>query len=260
MSAISNMGTLTPGVSNSLFTTVDRNGDGQLTAGEFTEFLNTLIGNLSGGHSTGGLGSAATAIAQPAGTAPIATQLPSSPAQAGAAGEAYANIPGFDFGKLSNPAYSSAKYTPAVRVFSAAIAAGNLQPGTESLGAIVAYAKAHGFDKAAVTGGDSIDFGDGAGAIDVVTNSKSGRDMGWWFNGQAAPAQSHAPAGLTYADVLGKTNTYANSKWGRGLTDAEIASAKHDLGFTEGALIDPANLGTIQRWVDAHPPASARQA
>jgi hypothetical protein len=184
MTTVSTMGSLTPSVSKSLFTAVDRNGDQQLSVGEFTAFLDRLVGDLTGGHSTGGLGSAATAIGKSVGATPLASPPTSPLADTGAAEGGYANIPGFDFTKLNNPAHVNEKYSPAVRVFSQAIAAGNLQPGTESLASIVTYAKAHGFDKAAVVGGDSIDFGDGAGAIDVVTNSKSGHDMGWWFNNQ----------------------------------------------------------------------------
>lgn len=62
MTMVSTVGSLSPGVSKSLFTAVDRNGDQQLSVGEFTAFLDRLVGELTGGHSTGGLGSAATAV------------------------------------------------------------------------------------------------------------------------------------------------------------------------------------------------------
>ena len=195
MTTLSTVGSLSPDVSRSVFTAIDRNGDQQLSVGEFTAFLDRRVGGLTGGHPTGGLGSAATAIGTSADTTPQATLLATSqaPPQAQAAAEegGYAQIPGFDFGKLADSTHTSAKYTPAVRVFSQAIAAGNLQPGAEGLARVVEYAKAHGFANASAEG-DSIDFGDGHGPIDAIRNFKSGREMGWWFNNQPAPSSDPA--------------------------------------------------------------------
>lgn len=187
MATVSTVGSLSPDVSRSLFKAVDRNGDRQISVGEFTAFLNRFIGELTGGHSTGGLGSAAPAIGKPVGTTPMASPL----APTGAAGGGYAQIPGFDFGKLTDITHDTAKYTPAVRAFSRAIAAGNLPSVSSSLPAIVAYAQANGFPDAKVVKDDSIDFGDGHGAIDVIT-SVGGPDANWWFNNQ--PEQGTDPA------------------------------------------------------------------
>jgi len=192
MTTVSTMGSLTPSVSKSLFTAVDRNGDQQLSVGEFTAFLDRLVGDLTGGHSTGGLGSAATAIAAPVGTTPPALPSASSLAQPAAAEDAYANIPGFDYTKLSTGGGSAGKYTPAVRAFSRAVASGNFAPGAEGIAGVVAYLRNHGFENA-VAAGDSIDFHDGHGPIDVVTNFRSGNNMGWWFNNQPGTAGASRP-------------------------------------------------------------------
>ena len=77
--------------------------------------------------------------------------------------------------------------------FSRAIAAGNLPSVSGSLPAIVAYAQANGFPDAKVVKDDSIDFGDGHGAIDVIT-SVGGPDANWWFNNQ--PEQITDPAAV----------------------------------------------------------------
>jgi hypothetical protein len=154
-------------VSQSVFTAADRNGDRQLSASEFTTFLNALIGNLSGRKTTGGLGSAATAIVKPA----------ASPSTG------YAEIPGFAFGKLINLSYVNDKYTPALRVFSRAIHAESLPPVSSSLASIVSYAQANGFPNAKAIGKDVIDFGDGHGEIDVITDV-GGPHSTWWFHNQ----------------------------------------------------------------------------
>ena len=185
MNTISTAGHISPDVSRSLFKAIDRNGDQQLSIDEFASFLNRLAGTLAGGQSTGGLGSAATAIAASAATAPPARPA-APPAHAAAAGDGYAPIPGFDLGKLMNSTHENPKYSPAVRVFSQAICAGNLQPGAAGLQSIVAYAQARGFGDAKVVGDDRIDFGDGVGPVDVITSAQSGVNMGWWFNNQPA--------------------------------------------------------------------------
>lgn len=94
------------------------------------------------------------------------------------AGGAYANIPGFDFTKLSNQGYVNEKYSPAVRLFSRAIAATGMDPRTArgNLQGLVNWINANG-GTARVVGDDRIDFGDGRGPIDVLTSGGS-----WWFN------------------------------------------------------------------------------
>ncbi len=105
----------------------------------------------------------------------------------------YANIPGFDLGKLQDPTHQNSKYTPAVRAFSQAIGSGNLPPTSASLPAVVAYAQSHGFPNAKVTGSDSIDYGDGWGPIDVITDV-GGPGAGWWFaNNENATRGTNRP-------------------------------------------------------------------
>jgi hypothetical protein len=161
------LGSFIAGISQSVFTALDRNGDRRLSADEFTVFLNKLVGQPTGGNSTGDLGSAATAVVTFA--APTST--------------GYAAIPGFDFGKLTDLRHVNDKYTPAVRAFSQAISAGSLPPVSSSLPSIVSYAQANGFPDAKVVGRDTIDFGDGHGAIDVITTvGQPGAN--WWFHNQ----------------------------------------------------------------------------
>ena len=95
----------------------------------------------------------------------------------------YAEIPGFDFGKLTDLTHINAKYPPAVRAFSMAIKAESLSPASSSLSSIVSYARGNGFPNAKVAGSDTIDFGDGAGPIDVITDV-GGPGAHWWFHNQ----------------------------------------------------------------------------
>jgi hypothetical protein len=62
MTTVSTVGHLSACGSRSPVKAVDRSGDQQPSLGEFTSVLNRLVGELTGGHSTGGLGSAATAV------------------------------------------------------------------------------------------------------------------------------------------------------------------------------------------------------
>lgn len=90
----------------------------------------------------------------------------------------YGDIQGFDSGKLGDASYSSAKYDPAVRAFSAYIGTGGAV-GRNNLQGAVDYAKKNGFANAQVVGDDKIDFGDGNGPIDVVQSNGSI----WFQNG-----------------------------------------------------------------------------
>lgn len=103
--------------------------------------------------------------------APASTSAP--------AAQAYAPIQGFDTGKLNNTAYSSGKYTPAVRAFSAGLGSG-VNVARNDLGGMVDYAKKNGFANAQAVGDDKIDFGDGNGPIDVIQSNGSI----WFQNGQ----------------------------------------------------------------------------
>jgi hypothetical protein len=118
----------------------------------------------------------------------------------------YAPIQGFDFGKLSGTkAYDSKeKYSDAVRNFSQALGSG-VQVGRNNLGGAVDYAHAHGLGGAKAVGDDKIDFGDGAGPIDVVKS-----DGSIWFQngpdrlGPAAGAQG-AAQGAAHPSFAGST-------------------------------------------------------
>lgn len=92
--------------------------------------------------------------------------------------DTYAPIAGFDYEKLqgTKPHSSDLKYSDAVRAFSRGLGSG-IQVGRNNLGGMVDYARKNGFANAQAVGDDKIDFGDGRGAIDVVT---SGGDI--WFN------------------------------------------------------------------------------
>ena len=164
-------GSLVPGLSQLLFSAADRNGDQKISSDEFAAFLSKFVGEVTGRNSTGDLGSAATAVV----AAPLASSLAST--------ADYTEIPGFDFGKLTDLTHVNAKYTPAVRAFSMAIKAASLPPASSSLSSIVSYARGNGFPNARVAGSDTIDFGDGAGPIDVITDV-GGPGAHWWFNNQ----------------------------------------------------------------------------
>jgi hypothetical protein len=151
---------------NQLMSRVDTNKDGALSKAEFGTFLTTLLDSL----------------AQPA-TLPTfpASSVASAPlvARTPAASSTYNPVQGFVLSKLEDPTHVTEKYSAAVRVFSRAI--GGLSPKTESLPAIAAFAQANGFPNAKVTGDDTIDFGDGYGSIDVITDV-GGPNANWWFN------------------------------------------------------------------------------
>lgn len=113
----------------------------------------------------------------------------------------FAEIPGFDFGKLQTQGRGTpAKYTDAVRTFSQGIASLGT-PRRNNLEPHVAYARANGFPNARSTSDDKIDFGDGNGPIDII---RAGSDAVWFQNGQdrlGAPAGEVAsPAKGAFSD------------------------------------------------------------
>jgi hypothetical protein len=175
MAAPVTLGNSIPDLAQSMFKAVDSNGDGQVSADEFSGFLKQFLSTMSKANTTLGLGSAAQAVATSAVATAAVAPIVTAPI-AGAASGPFAPIQGFDFTKLQNTSYTSAKYSAAVRSFSQGLAAGipiarnNLQP-------MVDYVKANGFPNAAVSGDDAIDFGDGKGPIDVVQVNES-----IWFN------------------------------------------------------------------------------
>lgn len=119
---------------------------------------------------------------------------PAQPAPAPIPGASYAPIQGFDTAKLNDPTKLDAKYTGAVRAFSAYLGTG-APIGRGNLGGAVTFAQSHGFPQARVIGDDKIDFGDGNGPIDVVQSNGSI----WFQNGQDRFGGAPAPAGAAPA-------------------------------------------------------------
>jgi hypothetical protein len=147
---------------------VDTNKDGQLSSSEFGTFLTHLLEGLS-------------QKARPTNVSAASASFAAAAAEAAAPAGPYFAVPGFDFGKLQNTTHVNAKYTPAVRAFSQAIAAEGLASVTDSLSSIVTFAKNNGFPNAKVTSSDAIDFGDGEGPIDTIVDV-GGPDAHWWFH------------------------------------------------------------------------------
>jgi hypothetical protein len=83
------------------------------------------------------------------------------------AGKNSGMILGYDTGKLNDTGYTSGKYNAAVRAFSGGLKqdVGVSRGGLDNM---VNYVKANGFPNAKTVGNDKIDFGDGAGPIDVI--------------------------------------------------------------------------------------------
>lgn len=76
-------------------------------------------------------------------------------------------ILGYDLGKLNDKSYTSGKYNPAVRAFSEGLK-NDVGVSRGGLGNMLNFLKANGFPQAQLVGDDKIDFGDGAGPIDVI--------------------------------------------------------------------------------------------
>ncbi len=115
----------------------------------------------------------------------------------------YAPIPGFDLAKIND------KYSPALRAFSEAMAAGipltrgNLAPQVD-------WAKTHGFGNAKQVGDDSIDYGDSRGPIDLIRGSDDATmflDKAVWGDPSAAPAPTATPTVPTTTPIAGPDNT-----------------------------------------------------
>lgn len=131
------------------------------------------------------------------GIPPNLKDIPSPPSPFTGSGttRAYAPIQGFDTTKLQNTGYSSGKYTPALRTFSAYLGSGG-QVSRGNLQGAVSYAQANGHPGAHAVGDDKIDFGDGNGPIDVVQSNGS-----VWFNNQ--PGAGGGSGGVVSAGVAG---------------------------------------------------------
>jgi hypothetical protein len=132
-----------------LMDTVDANKDGQLSKEEFGMFLNSLLQGLSKTSPTSPSSAtiASTVLTRAASTAP-----------------AYAPIPGFDSGKMNDLTHTTPKYQFARAVQDLGLLGA---PTTSNLQPIVDALNKNG-GKAKVMGSDTIDFGDGFGAVDVI--------------------------------------------------------------------------------------------
>jgi hypothetical protein len=152
---------------------VDTNHDGQLSSSEFGTFLTHLLEGLSKAKPTNE-SSASRSSTSASFSSAIKAATSDTPG-------VYFNVPGFELSKLQDTDHVNSKYTPAVRAFSQAVAAGSLKSVTDSLANIVTYAKDNGFPDAKVTSADAIDFGDGNGPIDTIVDVGS-PNAHWWFH------------------------------------------------------------------------------
>lgn len=142
-------------IASQLFSRVDGNSDGKLSANEFQSFLESLLTKV-GSQKTTGLGTAASAI-------PSATP------------KIYHPMLGFDYVKLNTPSHATPKYVFA-RATQEVELAWDRASRSRGLEEIAAYVRDHGYPHAKVTGDDTMDFGDGNGEIDVLTG-----DGQWWW-------------------------------------------------------------------------------
>lgn len=162
MSITSTSGASVNTVADQLFKTVDANSDGKLSTNEFQSFLENLLGGLA--KKTDGLGSAASAIASAVKTA----DAPATP-------KVYQGMLGFDYVKLNTPSHTTPKYVfaRATQDISFPFDRASRSAGLQQ---IADYAKQNGYPSTTVVGDDKLDFGDGFGAVDVLTG-----DGQWWW-------------------------------------------------------------------------------
>jgi hypothetical protein len=159
----------TAGAAAQVLKPFDRNGDGQLSADEFLTLLTRLV-----------------SVIAPSGAGtldrPLAAQITDQPRVQTTARTAvtYAPMFGFDTAKLNDPGHTTPKYVFARATQDLGVPSGNRATMSAALPSIVEYAKSHGFPNAQVVDSDEIDFGDGFGAIDVITSAG-----GWWWGPHA---------------------------------------------------------------------------
>jgi hypothetical protein len=154
MMALNNIGSTADisQLASRLMDRVDANKDGQLSKEEFGSFLTSLLRGLPTSSPT-----------SPAKSS-IATTSLLKTATAAAGTTHYQPIPGFDMGKMNNLEHTTPKYLFARAVQDLGLFSA---PLTSNLQAVVDALNANGMN-ATVTGDDTIDFGDGAGPIDVI--------------------------------------------------------------------------------------------
>lgn len=156
---------------------------------------------------------------------------------------------GFVPSKLNDPNYYSGKYSHALKdQFLPAMQ--NLDPTEASLDSIVSAINAKG-GHATRVGKDNIDFGDGAGPIDVIFDV-GGPDARWAFqnttgnaawekaNGIMSPAAGGG-APMSYADAIKAVNTGV----GRTLSQQEIDQAFAKFGGNAQSTFTSAGLQPV---------------
>lgn len=101
---------------------------------------------------------------------------------------------GFDSAKLSDPNYSSEKYSPSAKAFGQSIGQDvGWTRGSDNANAIN-YLKANGFGNAKMVGDDKVDFGDGRGPEDIFGSDGSLRFQNTYDNPQWEAANAGAAA------------------------------------------------------------------
>ena len=164
---LSSSGNTVQDVAQALMKNFDSDHDGRLSTDEFTGMLRQLLSGTTNASAT--VPNATKALTVAAETAPTNYSLA-----------------GFVSEKLNDPAYYSEKYSHTLKdQFLPAMK--GLPPTTESLQRIVDTINAAG-GKATVAGKDLIDFGDGAGPIDVIVDV-DGQNARWWFQNTTGNSQ-----------------------------------------------------------------------
>lgn len=119
----------------------------------------------------------------------------------------FGSLSGWDMGRYNDPNVQNGKYQ-AGRIFS------TFTPRPSNIGAVLGNEQFKAqFPKAKQVGVDKIDFGDGRGPIDVLTNANAENDTAsnWWWgddNGIANAAQGPAamPSPMSPSPVGGQSN------------------------------------------------------
>lgn len=151
-------------LANQLFTRVDANKDGQLSADEFQSFLTGLLKKVDTASTTTSTTTTTTSDTT-SDTTSSETEAP----------KVYQPMLGFDYTKLNTPTHTTPKYVFA-RATQDLTFPWDRDSRSAGLSKIAEYAKSHGYPDTTVVGDDKLNFGDGAGDVDVLTG-----DGQWWW-------------------------------------------------------------------------------
>ena len=199
---------------------------------------------------------------------PIATPTAATPAAGGGLDwtRLFANIPGFEFDKLTDPTrIGTGKYDEGVRWLSQALAATGL-PASQARGqgqVLADWINSHG--GRATVSGDRISI-NGGPPVDFVRDTGSGGDQYWYQNipgggGSAAPtaAAPSAPtsraafvpldAGLSgsYSDAVQVIRDRYRQYYGTEMSEAQLGALKQQYGFTADTAGTSGTAGTRAR-------------